>query len=166
MLWAGAATLTIRGSSKSTVGKTLERVFLRVGLSVLGLKEGEDFWLNMQRDQEVMREVDAELTSRRGRIRIEIGLIERGNQEVIEDKITRVGRGGIVIFDQIGARSNARRTAEAQQVCFIQIRNNRPLSELYAFLKDKVEKELTEPPMDAEGINSAIGELPDRLFVE
>ena len=51
MLWAGAATLTIRGSRKSSAGKTLERAFLRAGLTVLGLEEGEDFWLNMQNER-------------------------------------------------------------------------------------------------------------------
>lgn len=165
MLWAGAATLTIRGSRKSSLGKVLEGAFLRVGLTILGLSEDDDFWLNMQRDAEVLREVDAEVASRRGRIRVEMGLIERGNQEVIEDKINRVGRGGIVIFDQIGPGSSVRRTAEAQQVCFIQIRNNRPLSELYGYLKDKTEKELAEPPSDIEGIRSAVGGLPDKLFI-
>ena len=107
MLWAGAATLTVRGSRKSTAGKTLERAFLRAGLNLLGMEEGTDFWLNMQRDAEVPREIDVEIASRRGRIRVEMGLIERGNQEVIEDKIERVGTGGMVIFDQIGPRSNA-----------------------------------------------------------
>ena len=165
MIWAGAATLTIRGSRKSSAGKRLERVFLRAGLSILGLTEGTDFWLNMQRDVEVAREIDGEIASRRGRIRVELGLIERGNQEVIEDKITRVGSGGIVIFDQIGPRSNARQTAENNQVCFIQIRNNRPLTELHGFLKERVNKELVEPPADGLGIVAAVGRLPDGLFV-
>ena len=165
MIWAGAATLTIRGSRKSSAGKRLERVFLRAGLSILGLTEGADFWLNMQRDAEVAREIDGEIASRRGRIRVELGLIERGNQEVIEDKITRVGSGGIVIFDQIGPRSNARQTAENNQVCFIQIRNNRPLTELHDFLKERVNKELVEPPADGAGIVAAVGRLPDGLFV-
>ena len=165
MIWAGAATLTIRGSRKSSAGKRLERVFLRAGLSILGLTEGTDFWLNMQRDAEVAREIDGEIASRRGRIRVELGLIERGNQEVIEDKITRVGSGGIVIFDQIGPRSNARQTAENNQVCFIQIRNNRPLTVLHGFLKERVSKELVEPPTDGLGIVAAVGRLPDGLFV-
>lgn len=165
MLWAGAATLTIRGSRKSSAGKTLERAFLRAGLTVLGLEENSDFWLNMQRDAEVPREIDVEIASRRGRIRVEMGLIERGNQEVIEDKITRVGTGGIVIFDRIGPRSNARQTAENHQVGFIQIRNNRPLTELYDFLKERMDKTLAEPPSDTVGIRAALGRLPDRLFV-
>ena len=165
MLWAGAATLTIRGSRKSSAGKTLERAFLRAGLTILGLEEDTDFWLNMQRDAEVPREIDVEIASRRGRIRVEMGLIERGNQEVIEDKITRVGTGGMVIFDQIGPRSNARQTAENHQVCFIQIRNNRPLTEMYGFLNGRVGKELTEPPSNSEQIVASVDKLPDELFV-
>ena len=165
MIWAGAATLTIRGSRKSSAGKTLEGAFLRAGLTILGLEDGVDFWRNMQRDVEVPREIDVEIASRRGRIRVEMGLIERGNQEVIEDKIERVGPGGIVIFDQIGPRSNARQTAENRQVCFIQIRNNRPLTELYAFLNERVGKTLVEPPHDSEGIVAAVNQLPDELFV-
>ncbi len=164
MVWAGAATLTIRGARKSTVGKTLERAFLRAGLSMLGLVEGEDFWINLQRDMEVGREVDAEIASRRGRVRVEMGLIERGNQEVIEDKINRVGAGGIVIFDRIGARSNVWQTAENQQVQFIQIRNNRPLTELYDYLRDRVDRDLIEPPKEMNGIKTAVNNLPDSLF--
>ncbi len=164
MIWAGAATLTIRGSRKSSAGKTLERAFLRAGLTILGLDEEVDFWRNMQRDAEVPREIDVEIASRRGRIRVEMGLIERGNQEVIEDKIERVGPGGIVIFDQIGPRSNIRQTAENRQVCFIQIRNNRPLTELHDFLKGRVGKELAEPPSGPESIIAAVNRLPDGLF--
>ncbi len=164
MVWAGAATLTIRGARKSTVGKALERAFLRAGLSMLGFVEGEDFWINLQRDVEVGREVDAEISSRRGRVRVEMGLIERGNQEVIEDKINRVGSGGIVIFDRIGPRSNVWQTAENQQVQFIQIRNNRPLTELYDYLRDRVDRALIEPPTDADGIRAAVNGLPDNLF--
>ena len=92
-------------------------------------------------------------------------MIEQGNQEVIDDKITRVGPGGIVIFDQIGPRSNARQTAENNQVCFIQIRNGNPLAELYDFLKDRVNRTLAEPPLDAESIIAAVNRLPDELFI-
>ena len=164
LLWAGAATLSVRGSRKSTAGKTLERAFLRAGLSLLGLAEGVDFWLNMQRDAEVGREIDGEIASRRGRIRAEMGLIGVGNQEVIEDKINRVGPGGMVIFDQLGPKSSAWQTARQQQVEFIQIRNNRPLTQLHDFLKDRLDKPLIPPPADAEGIGAAVAELPDHLF--
>lgn len=164
MLWAGAATLTIRGSQKSRVGKRLEAAFMRVGLTILGLKEGEDFWLGIPADAEVDREVDGEIATRRGRIRVEIGLIEAGNPEVIMDKVTRVGRGGMVIFDRLGPRSNAAQVASNTQVAFIQIRNNKPLTQMYAHLQPLLEKQLTEPPEDFEGIQESLSALPDKLF--
>ena len=165
MLWAGAATLTIRGSRKSTAGKTLERAFLRATLTILGLEEDTDFWLNMERDAEVPREIDVEIVSRRGRIRVEMGLIAQGNQEVIEDKILRVGARGMVIFDKIGTRSNAYQTAADNQVAFIQIRNNRPLQAMYDYLSELVEKTLREPPPDQEEIRAALWALPDEVFI-
>ena len=165
LLWAGASTLTVRGSRKSTAGKTLEQAFVRAGLTILGLREDADYWLNMQRDVEVSREIDVEIASRRGRIKLEIGLIGQGNQEVIEDKINRVGPGGIVIFDQIGPKSNAWQTARNQQVGFIQIRNNRPLSELYEILMERVDGQLIAPPSDAADLTATVESLPDGLFL-
>ena len=165
MLWAGAATLTIRGARKSKAGKVLERAFLRATLTILGLEEGTDFWLNMERDAEVPREIDVEIASRRGRIRVEMGLIAQGNQEVIEDKIARVGARGMVIFDRIGPKSNAYQTAADNQVAFIQIRNNRPLQAMYDYLSGLVEKALCEPPSDQDGMRAALWALPDDLFI-
>ena len=164
MLWGGAATLSVRGSRKSTAGKTLERAFLRTALTILGLQEEEDFWLNIPRDVEVSREVDAELASKRGRIRIEVGLIEAGNQEVIEDKIARVGSGGIVIFDRIGTKSKIQETADNSQVKLIQIRNNRPLTELFLTLSDRVTTTLQEPPSTIKAIASAVNQMDDYYF--
>ena len=164
MLWAGAATLTIRGSRKSTAGKSLERAFLRAGLTLLGLKEDTDFWLNMERDAEVPREIDVEISSRRGRIRVEMGLIAQGNQEVIEDKIARVGNKGMVIYDYIGPRSNAHQTAKDNQVAFIQIRNSRPLQAIYEYLSGLLDKELIEPPSEPTEIRKRLASLPDELF--
>ena len=165
MLWAGAATLTIRGARKSKAGKVWERAFLRATLTILGLEEGTDFWLNMERDAEVPREIDVEIASRRGRIRVEMGLIAQGNQEVIEDKIARVGARGMVIFDRIGPKSNAYQTAADNQVAFIQIRNNRPLQAMYDYLSGLVEKALCEPPSDQGGMRAALWALPDDLFI-
>lgn len=165
MLWAGAATLTIRESRKSTAGKTLERAFLRAAPSILGLEEGLDYWMNMQRDAEAPREIYAEIGIRRGRIRVEMGLIAQGNQEVIEDKNSRVGARGMVIFDNIGPRSSARRTAADNHVAFIQIRNNRPLEEMYNNLKDLVNTTLVVPPAVAIDIRARIEELPDSIFI-
>ena len=166
MIWAGAATLTIRGSRKSSAGKSLEKAFLRATLTILGLEEETDFWMNLERDAEVPREIDAEILSRRGRIKVEMGLIAQGNQEVIEDKISRVGTKGIVIFDKIGPKSNAFQTAEDNQVEFIQIRNNRPLEAMYNYLNTLVDRPLVAPPTNQSGINQALAELPDSLFTE
>ena len=115
---------------------------------------------------EGLREIDAEIASRRGRIKVETGLIGQGNQEVIEDKITRVGTRGMVIFDRVGPRSNAHQTAAIHQVAFIQIRNNRPLRAMYEYLTDLVDKTLALPPADQDGIRAALAELPDELFTD
>ena len=165
MLWAGAATLTIRGSQKSRVGKRLERVFLRAGLTILGLREGVDFWLGVPADAEVDREVDGEILTNRGRIRVDIGLIEAGNAEVIMDKIGRVDTNGIVICDRVGNRSNAPQVAANNRVAFIQIRNSRPLSDLYNHLVPLVDRDLAEPPTDEAGIRQALDNLPDEILI-
>ena len=165
MLWAGAATLTIRGSQKSRVGKRLESAFMRSGLTMLGLEEGKDFHLGIPADAEVDRQVDGEIITHRGRVRVEVGLIEAGNPEVIMDKINRVGSRGIVVFDRLGPKSNAGQLAANNQVAFIQIRNNRPLSQMYAHLQPLVEKTLSEPPEDANSIREALNALPDTLFI-
>ncbi len=164
MLWAGAATLTIRGSRKSSVGKRLETAFLRAGLSVLGLDEDVDYWLGMRADAEVDREVDAEIETHRGRIRLEMGLIEAGNPEVIMDKVHRVGTRGMVIFDRLNQGSSASQVAANNQVAFIQIRNNRPLQQMYEHLVPLARKELSSPPSSPDGIREALAALPDALF--
>ena len=110
LLMAGSATLNIRGSLKSKIGKQFERVFIRSLLTILGFIENENFWINIDRDLEVGREADAEVESKRGRIRIEMGLIASGNQEVIEDKIARVGRNGIILFDILGTKTRVHQT--------------------------------------------------------
>ena len=70
LMMAGSATLNIRGSDKSKVGKTLEGVLIRSILNVLGLTENENFWMNIDRDAEVDRETDCEIQTARGRIRV------------------------------------------------------------------------------------------------
>jgi hypothetical protein len=164
MLMSGAATLTVRGSDKSKIGKQVERVFIRAALTILGFTLNQNFWSNLQRDEEVERETDAEVLTRRGRLRIEVGLIMAGNQEVIEDKIGRVGRNGIIIFDKIGIRSNIRATAAASQVRLIQIRDSNPLQELHQVLQPVVEIELNAPPQNAAEINQLVIALPDAIF--
>lgn len=165
LLMAGAATLNIRGSQKATVGKAVERVFLKAALSLLGLTLNEHFWIGVPSDVEVARETDAEVETRRGRIRIDIGLIAEGNPEVITDKVNRVGRHGIVIFDKIGPRARVvYQNAEQLGVKLIQIRHSQPLVELYRHLTPLVRIPVRQPPSDEEALRELVTELPDAIF--
>ncbi len=108
LIWAGAATLTVRGSQKAKIGKMLEKGVVRAALTIIGLDEAKgDFFLNLRPDEEVDRETDAEVRTNRGTVRIDIGMIGEGNPEVIDDKISRVGRNGVVLFDKLSPNSNA-----------------------------------------------------------
>lgn len=164
LMMAGSATLNIRGSDKSKVGKSLERVLIRAALTILGLEHGTTFWTNIQRDLEVDRESDAEIQTTRGRIRVEVGLISSGNQEVTEDKIGRVGRNGIILFDKVGSRTRIYDTAERHGVKLIQIRNNQPLVEIYRHISPLVNFEVIEPPTTEQDIRDAVNNLPEDLF--
>jgi hypothetical protein len=86
LLMAGSATLNIRGSQKSKIGKHFEKVFIRSLLNLLGFKEDENFWMNVERDLEVEREADAEVESKRGRIRIEMDLLHQGIKRLLKIK--------------------------------------------------------------------------------
>lgn len=165
LMMAGSATLNIRGSDKSKVGKHLEKVIVKAALTIIGLKENETFWMNIDRDIEVDRETDAEIETKRGRVRLEVGLIASGNQEVIEDKIGRVGRGGIVLFDIVGSKTRIYDTAARNNVKLIQIRNNQPLVELYRHLKDITRVKLIEPPTLEDEIEKYVNDLPTDLFL-
>ena len=165
LMMAGSATLNIRGSDKSKIGKQLEKALIRACLCILGLKENENFFLNLQRDTEIERETDAEVITRRGRIRVEIGLISSGNQEVTEDKIGRVGRNGVIIFDKVGNRTRIYDTAGRHEVKLIQIRNNQVLMELYRHLRPLVTTELDAPPELEGDIHNAVFSLPDEIFL-
>ncbi|MDR1590308.1 MAG: CfrBI family restriction endonuclease [Oscillospiraceae bacterium] len=165
LMMAGSATLNIRGSDKSRIGKQLEKALIRACLYILGLEEGNNFWLNIQRDNEVDRETDAEIATQRGRVRVEIGLISSGNQEVTEDKIGRVGRNGVIIFDKVGSRTRIYDTAERHGVKLIQIRNNQPLVELHRHLQPLVATELNAPPVLGNDIHDAVFSLSDEIFL-
>lgn len=165
LMMAGSATLNIRGSDKSKVGKALEGVLIRSILTILGLKENESFWMNIDRDAEVDRETDCEIQTARGRIRVEVGLISAGNQEVIEDKINRVGTNGVVLFDKVGQRTRIYETADRHRVKLIQIRNNQPLIEMHRHLKNLVNLKLNEPPELEKDIIHSVEALPASVFV-
>jgi len=165
LMISGSATLNIRGSDKSKVGKTLEGVIIRSMLNILGLKENVDFWMNIDRDDEVERETDCEIRTKRRRIRVEVGFISSGNQEVVEDKINRVGRQGVVIFDKVGKNTRIYATADNHNVKLIQIRGNQPLVEMYRHLKPLVDIVLIKPPELEADIKSAVDRLPASIFV-
>jgi len=164
LMVAGSITLNIRGSDKSKIGKHFEKIIVKAALTILGLTDELNFWMNIDRDNEVDRETDAEIETKRGRVRMEVGLIASGNQEVIEDKIGRVGRGGIVLFDVVGSKTRIYETANRSSVELIQIRNNQPLVQLYRYLSSLVKIDLIAPPTLEADVIKAVTNLPDSLF--
>ena len=135
LIWAGAATLTVRGSQKAKIGKILEKGVIRAILTIIGLNESNgDFVLNIMPDAEVDRETDAEVRTKRGSVRIDIGMIGEGNPEVIDDKISRVGQNGVVLFDKLSPNSNAWANGKKNRVKLIQMRNSNPVEELRSHL--------------------------------
>ena len=150
LLWAGAATLTIRGSQKSKIGKILEKSISRAALTILGLDEKQgDFRLNVEPDAEVPREIDAEVRSPRGWLHVEVGMIGEGNPEVIGDKVGRINRNGVILMDRISSASTAYETARQAGVKLIQIRNNHPVEELRLHLNG------LNVPVQAESITTS-----------
>jgi len=120
---AGAQTLAIRGSEKSTYGKLFERLMLGSLLSVLGFemvspeqpeKLERVFWLSSRGER---RESDATLLFEAGKgVRFDIGFIGRGNPEISLDKVSRFERelqlgrsrwymATIILIDRIGRNS-------------------------------------------------------------
>ena len=163
---AGAAVLTIRGSKKSAVGKLLEKAIARACLTALGLKEGRDFKLNLAADKEVERETDAEITTRRGKVRVDVALISTGNQEVSEDKLSRVGKNGIVLVDKLGSKSKVPGNAEKNGVHLTIIQNHLPLSDLYNYLANLMPDgvKLKSPPSKPKNIEKLLNKLPNKVF--
>lgn len=92
----GAATLTIRGSEKSTYGKLFEHLIMGSVLSILGFEQVENssskklekvFWLS---DSSALRECDATIRISPGKLaRFDIGFIGKGNSEIMKDKLSR-----------------------------------------------------------------------------
>ena len=158
LLWCGTATLTIRGSQKSKIGKSLEVAIARAALMSIGLsEEAGDFRLNVGADQEVDRETDCEIRTPRGFVRMEVGLIGQGNPEVIGDKVGRMDRNGIILMDYLPAKSSAYRTAEIRGVRLIQLRNNHPVEELRQHLAS------LQVPVQGDAISP--GEVEQRVLV-
>lgn len=100
-------------------------------LTAIGLNgRNGDFRLNVGADEEVTRETDAEVRTPRGYVRMEVGLIGKGNAEVISDKVGRMDRNGVILMDLVGQDSAAYQTADQRGVKLIQLRNNNPVEEL------------------------------------
>lgn len=165
LLWCGTATLTIRGSQKSKIGKSLEVAIARAALMCIGLREDDgDFRLNVGADQEVDRETDCEIRTPRGSVRMEVGLIGQGNPEVIGDKVGRMDRNGIILMDYLPAKSSAYQTAAIRGVRLIQLRNNHPVEELrehLASLQVPVQPDSISP----EEVERLVSDLPDSAFI-
>ena len=165
LLWCGSATLTIRGSQKSRIGKSLERVVARSALSSIGLQESRgDYRLNVAADGEVERETDAEIRTPRGYVRMEVGLIGRGNSEVISDKVGRMDRNGIILMDILPRKSNAYQTAENSGVHLIQLRNNHPVEELRECLVKLKVEHIQREPVSPEEVQARIMSMPLDMF--
>ena len=164
LLWCGTATLTIRGSRKALIGKSLERSIARAALTSVGLSEDKgDFRLNVEADAEVDRETDAEVRTPRGFVRLEVGLIGEGNSEVIGDKVGRMDRNGIILMDRISARSTAYRTAEHRGVRLIQLRNNHPVEEVRQHLAE-LGVSVRSKPIAPEQVEKRVLRMPLSAF--
>ena len=165
LLWCGTATLTIRGSQKSKIGKSLERSLARTALTVIGLKEEDgDYRLNVGADEEVPRETDAEVRTPRGYVRVEVGLIGRGNSEVISDKVGRMDRNGVILMDILPARSTAHQTAKDRGVRLIQLRNNHPVEELRQHLQNLRVANVQPEAIALEEVEERVMEMPLYAF--
>ena len=164
LLWCGTATLTIRGSMKSRTGKALEKILARTALTAIGLDEAKgDFRLNIGADAEVERETDAEIRTHRGFVRMEIGLIGKGNSEVISDKVGRMDRNGIIMLDVLPKDSSAYQTASNRGVCLIQIRNGHPVEALRSHLAS-LGVPVQEAPISSEEVQERILAMPLSAF--
>lgn len=165
LLWCGAATLTIRGSQKAKIGKALERSVTRTVLTILGLVEDRDFWLDIGADAEVDRQMDAEIRTPRGRVPMEVGLIGKGNPEVIGDKIGRLSRNGVILFDVLSPGSAMWETAERAGVKLIQMRNNHPVEELRQHLH-QLRVDVRGCPIELGAVESEVLAMPLDGFPE
>lgn len=164
LLWCGAATLTIRGSAKAKTGKALEKSLARAALTVIGLDEDNgEFRLNIGADVEVERETDAEIQTGRGWVRMEVGLIGKGNSGVISEKVGRMDKNGVVMLDILPNNSTAWQTAENRGVCLIQIRNNNPVEELRKHLEG-LDVPVQSAPMEPDEIKRRVMEMPLEIF--
>lgn len=178
---AGAITLMLRGRFKSLLGKQLESATLVTMLRLLGLKRigrdepliGPSFALNVELKETGSRETDAVVYVPPSDgypsgmvINIDMELIGSGNQEVTQDKLSRVGAYGVVVVDKLGRNSKVPAAAINLKVALIQLRKGdksaptpEPLQDLYFHIERFLAGTLTRPPQGKEQILARMGEL-------
>ncbi len=155
----GAATLTIRGSDKSTYGKLFEHLVLGSVLSILGFEYTKDptegkidkvFWLS---DSSDLRECDGTIRIRAGKLaRFDIGFIGKGNPEIMKDKLSRYAReveqNGIqntsrsfIIVDRMPNTLTTSKSAEISEAEIVQMSMQYWPKELALRLQEKLNYE-------------------------
>lgn len=144
LMSAGAQTLTIRGSEKSTNGKMFEKLILGSLLSIMGFqylkkppvkleKSEKVFWLSHMDKNE--REIDATFAYNGKAVNVDIGFIGKGNPEITLDKVTRFGSykniGGIphdmttmIIVDTVAEKSDLFHKAKRVNGYVFQMKND------------------------------------------
>lgn len=121
--------------------------------------------MNIAADDEVVRETDAEIRTPRGFLRMEVGLISRGNTEVISDKVGRMDRNSVILIDLIPARSTAYETAKQRGVKLIPLRNNHPIEELRIHLSS-LNVPVNDWDMATKEVETKVLAMPDSSFSE
>lgn len=172
----GSSTVAVRGAVKSTFGKRLERALLLTSFDMLGMRAEEHFRLNSPPHAPIKgavlrgkRERDAVIvckTKDNPEILLEMGLIGKGNSEVVNDKVRRVGRNGIVLHDKLPESTTVRGNAEELNIALIGLRERRlssPVHELAAALKSRVSYTLKSPPEPAQ-FREILNRMDDYFF--
>ena len=164
LLWSGAATLTIRGSQKAKIGIALEKSLARAALAILLdlVRRRGNFASISEQTKKCRAKQMPKFRHHAASWRMEIGLIGKGNPEVIGDKVGRMDRNDVILFDTLSATSAMWDTAGQRGVKLIQLRNNSPVEELRQYLNslrvpiqaepispDEVEKRVMEMPLEA-----------------
>lgn len=134
-------------------------------LSIIGLKQNQgDFRLNVLADEEVDRETDAEIRTPRGSMRMEVGLIGRGNPEVISDKVGRMDRNDVILTDTLSAQSTAYQTAEHRGVRLIRMRDSHPVEEFREHLLGLQIENVRQNAIEIEEVEELILAMPLEMF--
>ncbi len=94
---------------------------------------------------------------------MEVGLIGVGNSEVIGDKVGRMDRNGVILFDVLPANSVMWNTAAQRGVKLIQLRNNNPVEELRQHLA-LLGVSVTTDPVTVEQVEQTVLDMGAECF--